>query len=285
MCWRHRGNSQGDQYSWSTSGEGDSGRKVGWRWPTAWPYGSCRSFQKLQSLLRGQWQVRKRLTRNKCHHLTWFLKDHSESPVNVKPKGVKETVRRLFKRPVGKGIYRPLKTGEESCSDLMDNSETKCQIWSHFSAPVLLSLLLSRSGLLLHFHKQLQDLWPERKDFFLSEPGWNPRWGAWPDHGAILRPTGHSLCPLLCLWPRGWGAVSMPGRSSRIKYSFSVAFFFFKIRQSTLWTQQKDEIARERLKMVSHLMEASPSDFSFFDFCHKAPGPLCTYRWSPMSLY
>ena len=30
MCWGHRGNSQGDQYGWSTTGEGDSGRKVGW---------------------------------------------------------------------------------------------------------------------------------------------------------------------------------------------------------------------------------------------------------------
>lgn len=144
MCWRHRGNSQGDQYSWSTSGEGDSGRKVGWRWPTAWPYGSCRSFQKLQSLLRGQWQVRKRLTRNKCHHLTWFLKDHSESPVKVKPKGVKETVRRLFKRPVGKGIYRPLKQKRRAALTLWITQKQNVSLVSFLLAPVLLSFLLAQ---------------------------------------------------------------------------------------------------------------------------------------------
>lgn len=227
MCWGHRGNSQGDQYGWSTTGEGDSGRKVGWE-GSQQPgrmvlVGHFKNF-KVHSEVNGKWGK----DWSEINVIIWlgFLKDHSESPVKVKPKGVKETVRRLFKRPLGRGIYRPPKQERRAALTLWIAQKQMSKFGLIF--PRSCSPLISPySGLLLHFHKQLQDLWPEGKNFFLSEPGWNPHWGAWLDHRAILRLTSHSLCPPLCSRPRGWGTLRIPGRSSRIKKDpFSVPPFF-----------------------------------------------------------
>lgn len=226
MCWRHRGNSQGDQYGWSTSGEGDSGRKVGWRWPTAWPYGSCRSFQKLQSLLRGQWQVRKRLTRNKCHHLTWFLKDHSESPVKVKPKGVKETVRRLFKRPVGKGIYRPLKQERRAALTLWITQKQNVKVWSHFS-----SLLFSSHFSSLRFASPLSQATPgsvAKKERFLlvRAGGKSPLRGLAGSRGHLE--TDQSLTVSTSVFmAQGMGCCKHARKEQQDKVFIFCHFFFF----------------------------------------------------------
>lgn len=211
----------------------------------------------------GQWQVRKRLTRNKCHHLTWFLKDHSGSPVKLKLKGVKETVGRLFKRPVGKGVYRPSKQERRAALTLWITQKQNVKVWSHFSW-----LLFSSHFSLLRFASPFSQETPgsvARKERFLLVRarvkfplrGLAGPWGHLETDQSLTVSTSVFMA-------QGMGCSKDTWKEQQDKEVFIFCHFFYFLRYGkALWTQQKDGMARERLKMVYHyLMEASPSDFS-----------------------
>lgn len=85
--------------------------------------------------------------------------------MKLKLKGVKETVGRLFKRPVGKGVYRPSKQERRAALTLWITQKQNVKVWSHFSW-----LLFSSHFSLLRFASPFSQETPgsvARKERFL----------------------------------------------------------------------------------------------------------------------